>query len=189
MEAMIIAVQTRPLPGVQKWCRKQTELRNATPTHTAFQYRHANGQYKLSNMVDSFQAPIVIMMSAEITQQLQRDFEDVFIGVGCFDGIFVSHSSLVVSKHGLYVGGPGSIPTAATTRTAAGGDAECVSLNHWLAPPYQVVKLVPAKCREDSYRRWPWVGCKWLLSHHLKVMAHTKVGWVPCWELKCKVVR
>ena len=39
-------------------------------------------------------------------------------------------SSLVVSKHGLYVGGPGSIPTAITTRTAADGDAEHVSLNH-----------------------------------------------------------
>ena len=101
----------------------------------------------------------------------------------------MSHSSLVVSKHGLYAGSPGSIPTAITTRTAAGGDAEHVSLNHWLAPPYQGVKLVPAKCWEDSYRRWPWVGCKRLLSHHLKVMAHTKVGWVPCWELKCKVVR
>ena len=102
---------------------------------------------------------------------------------------WLSHSSLVVSKHGLYVGGLGSIPTAITTRTAAGGDAEHVSLNHWLAPPYQGVKLVPAKCWEDSYRCWPWVGCKWLMSHHLKVMAHTKVGWVPCWELKCKVVR
>ena len=42
----------------------------------------------------------------------------------------VSRSSLVVSKHGLYAGGPGSIPTAITTRTAAGGDAEHVSLNH-----------------------------------------------------------
>ena len=26
--------------------------------------------------------------SAEITQQLQRDFEDVFTGIGCFDGMF-----------------------------------------------------------------------------------------------------
>ena len=101
----------------------------------------------------------------------------------------VRHCGLAVSKHGLYVGGPGSIPNAITTRTAAGGDAEHVSLNHWLAPPYQGVKLVPAKCWEDSYRCWPWVGCKWLLSHHLKVMAHTKVRGVPCWELKCKVVR
>ena len=42
----------------------------------------------------------------------------------------MSHGSVVVSKHGLYVGGPGSIPTAITTRTAAGGDAEHVSLNH-----------------------------------------------------------
>ena len=41
-----------------------------------------------------------------------------------------SCSSLVVSKHGLYAGGLGSIPTAVTTRTAAGGDAEHVSLNH-----------------------------------------------------------
>ena len=37
---------------------------------------------------------------------------------------------LVVRKHGLYVGSPGSIPTTVTTRTAAGGDAEHVSLNH-----------------------------------------------------------
>ena len=44
--------------------------------------------------------------------------------------IKMSHSSLVVSKHGLYASGPGSIPTAVTTRTAAGGDAEHVSLNH-----------------------------------------------------------
>ena len=42
----------------------------------------------------------------------------------------VSHSSVVVSKHGLYVGSLGSIPTAITTMTAAGGDAEHVSLNH-----------------------------------------------------------
>ena len=42
----------------------------------------------------------------------------------------LSCSSLVVSKHGLYAGSPGSIPTAVTTRTAAGGDAEHVSLNH-----------------------------------------------------------
>ena len=101
----------------------------------------------------------------------------------------MSHSSLVVSKHGLYVGGLGSIPTAVTTRTDAGGDAEHVSLSHWLVPPYQGVKLVPAKCWEDSYRCWTWVGCKQLLSHHLKVMTHTQVGWVPWWELKCKVVR
>ena len=42
----------------------------------------------------------------------------------------VSCSSVVVSKHCLYVGSPGSIPTAVTTMTAAGGDAEHVSLNH-----------------------------------------------------------
>ena len=61
----------------------------------------------------------------------------------------------MVSKHGLHVGSPGSIPTAVTTRTAAGGDAEHVSLDHLFAPPYQGVKLVPAKCWEDSYRCWP----------------------------------
>ena len=27
-------------------------------------------------------------VSAEITQQLQRDFKDVFTGIGCFDGTF-----------------------------------------------------------------------------------------------------
>ena len=42
----------------------------------------------------------------------------------------VSSSGLMVSKHSLYVGGQGSILTAITTRTAAGGDAEHVSLNH-----------------------------------------------------------
>ena len=34
----------------------------------------------------------------------------------------------MVSKHGLYAGSLGSIPTAITTMTAAGGDAEHVSL-------------------------------------------------------------
>ena len=64
----------------------------------------------------------------------------------------VSHSSLVVSKHGLYVGSLGLIPTAATTtRTAVGGDAEHISLNYWLAPPYQGVKLVPAKHRVGQH--------------------------------------
>ena len=38
--------------------------------------------------------------------------------------------SVVGRKHGLYVSSPGSIPTAITTMTAAGGDAEHVSLNH-----------------------------------------------------------
>ena len=51
----------------------------------------------------------------------------------------------MVSKHGLYVGGPGSILTAVTSMKAAGGDAEHVSLNHWLASPYQGVKLGLAK--------------------------------------------
>ena len=42
----------------------------------------------------------------------------------------VGCSSVVVSKHGLYVGRLGSIPTAITTMTAGGGDAEHVSLSH-----------------------------------------------------------
>ena len=42
----------------------------------------------------------------------------------------VSHSGVVVSNHGLYAGSLGSIPTAVNTMTAAGGDAEHVSLNH-----------------------------------------------------------
>ena len=46
------------------------------------------------------------------------------------ENITFLHGSVVVSKHGLYVGSPGSIPTAVTTMTAAGGDAEHVSLNH-----------------------------------------------------------
>ena len=57
----------------------------------------------------------------------------------------VSHGSVMVSNHGLYAGSPGSITTAITTMTAAGGDAEHVSLNHWLAPPYQGVKFGLAK--------------------------------------------
>ena len=48
--------------------------------------------------------------------------------------VYIPHvsgcSGLVVSKHGLYVGGLGSIPTAITARTVAGGDAGHVSLNH-----------------------------------------------------------
>ena len=42
----------------------------------------------------------------------------------------MSCGSVLVSKHGLYASGPGSIPTAVTTMTSAGGDAEHVSLNH-----------------------------------------------------------
>ena len=42
----------------------------------------------------------------------------------------VSCSAVVVSKHGLYVGSLGSIPTPIITMTAAGGDARHVSLNH-----------------------------------------------------------
>ena len=78
--------------------------------------------------------------------------------------IHVSHCGLLVSKHGLYVGSLGSISTAVTTRTAAGGDTGHASLNHSLASPYQGVKLVPAKCWEHSYRCWSWVGCKQLVS-------------------------
>ena len=44
--------------------------------------------------------------------------------------IAMSCSSVVDSKHGLYAGGPDSIPTAVTTMIAVGGDAEHVSLNH-----------------------------------------------------------
>ena len=51
-------------------------------------------------------------------------------GVKSIYQILMSRGSVVVSKHGLYVGSPGSIPTAITTMTAAGGDAEHVSLNH-----------------------------------------------------------
>ena len=43
---------------------------------------------------------------------------------------FSKFQGLVVSKHGLYVGGLSLIPTAFTTRTAAGGNAEHVFLNH-----------------------------------------------------------
>ena len=50
-------------------------------------------------------------------------------------------SSLVVSKHGLYAGSPGSIPTAVTTRTAAGGDAEHVSLNSLTCSTIQRCKI------------------------------------------------
>ena len=66
-------------------------------------------------------------------------------GVGKEIITVVSHGGVVVSKHGLYVDGTGSIPTAVTTMTAAGGDAEYVPLNHGLVPPYQGVKLGLAK--------------------------------------------
>ena len=70
----------------------------------------------------------------------------MFVGTGHFlIASILSHSRVVVSKHDLYAGSLGSIPTAITTMTAAGGDAEHVSLNHWLAPPYQGVKLGLAK--------------------------------------------
>ena len=47
---------------------------------------------KLSNTIDHFlpcpNCDSDKKASAEITQQLQRDFEDVFYGIGCFVGIF-----------------------------------------------------------------------------------------------------
>ena len=47
---------------------------------------------KLSNTIDYFlprpNCDSGKRVSAEITQQLQRDFEDVFHGIGCFDGTF-----------------------------------------------------------------------------------------------------
>ena len=47
---------------------------------------------KLSNKIDLFlpgpHCDSDKKMSAEITQQLQRDFEDVFHGIVCFDGTF-----------------------------------------------------------------------------------------------------
>ena len=57
----------------------------------------------------------------------------------------VSHGSVVVRKHGFCVGGWGSIPTTISTKSTISGDAEHVSLNHRPPPPYQGVKLVPAK--------------------------------------------
>ena len=41
----------------------------------------------------------------------------------------------MVIKCGLHMGGPGLIPTATTTITTAGGDAEHVSLN---IPKYKI---------------------------------------------------
>ena len=47
---------------------------------------------KLSNTIDYFllgsNCDSAKKKSAEITQQLQRDFEDVFYGIGCFDCTF-----------------------------------------------------------------------------------------------------
>ena len=94
----------------------------------------------------------------------------------------LSRSGLVVRKHGLYVGGPGWIPTAITTRTAAGGDAEHVSLNHWLASTIPRCKIGTGKNigRTDTWCQ-PCIGCKLpICTDHLKVIAHTKVGWVHC---------
>ena len=65
----------------------------------------------------------------------------------------MTHGSIMVSKYHLHVGGPGSIPTAATTITTAtaAGDAEHVSLNHRLASLYQCLKLIPAKNRVGQH--------------------------------------
>ena len=89
----------------------------------------------------------------------------------------------------LACGWPRFTSTAITTRTTGWWRWWACLLKSLSCSTISSVKLVPAKCWEDSYRCWPWEGCKWLLSHYLKVMAHTKAGWVPCWELKCKVVR
>ena len=58
-----------------------------------------------------------------------------------------NHSSIMVSRYHLHVGGLSLIPTAATTITSVCGNAEHASLNHRPAPPYQGVKLVPVKQR------------------------------------------
>ena len=50
---------------------------------------------KLSNTIDYFlpgpNCDSDKTVGAEITHQLQRDFEDVLKGIGCFDGIFSLH--------------------------------------------------------------------------------------------------
>ena len=51
------------------------------------------------------------------------------IGTDTTDTV-VSCSGIMVRLHGLCVGGLGLIPTVITTRIAAGGDADHVSLNH-----------------------------------------------------------
>ena len=62
--------------------------------------------------------PFVIMKDGDINY------------MGGIPYLYVSHGSVVVSKHGLNVGSLGSIPTAITTMTSAGGDPKHVSLNH-----------------------------------------------------------
>ena len=117
-----------------------------------------DAMYKDSNYKEAKWKEIteILYLTKEDVIKKWRSLRDTYVRhKNIKSNINVSCSSLVVSKHGLYAGGLGSIPTAITTGTAAGGVAEHVSLNHWLAPPYQGVKLVPAKCWEDRYRCWP----------------------------------
>ena len=96
VEAMIIATQTRPLPRAETQCRKQAELRNAIQTQTAFQNLTIQiSQWSIINDLNTITCFLPgpnydsdKKRSAEITQQLQRDFKDVFNGIGCFGGTF-----------------------------------------------------------------------------------------------------
>ena len=73
---------------------------------------------------------ITVLLGCPLSSFTERSFMDDWLlaSIPC-SPLFTSCGSLVVSKHGLYAGGLGSIPTAVTTRTAAGGDAEHISLN------------------------------------------------------------
>ena len=77
-------------------CRKQKGLRNAIQTQTVFQILTIQiSQWSIINQLIQYDSFLLDpscdsdkKMSAEITWQLQRDFEDVFNGIGCFDGTF-----------------------------------------------------------------------------------------------------
>ena len=73
---------------------------------------------------------ISAMNSHILKQHINQSGELVLMGDFNIAVNKMSHGSVVVSKHDLYVGSLRSIPTAVTTMTVAGGDAEHVSLNH-----------------------------------------------------------
>ena len=92
---LITAVKTRPFSSthgmnnnMQTWCRKHTELRNAIQAQTSISKFDNTDRpmvnNKLSNTSDYY-LPFPShdnckRVSAEIIQQLQRDFEDAFNG-------------------------------------------------------------------------------------------------------------
>ena len=99
----ISAVQTQPSTMAQSmsstaqiWCRKDRQSQKCfvnTGTTSNFNNKDKpmaddNKPYKLNYFPPGPNQDNDKEASAEITQQLQRDFKDVFTGIGCFDGTF-----------------------------------------------------------------------------------------------------